>query len=98
MTSFSDVPLSLATYLGTLTATVSAVGAVVVIVLALTGVVNASISVWVLVAVLFLGGVQLMSIGILGRYMARVHEQTLQRPLYLVARVVRAPEPGAPAP
>jgi len=93
MTSFSDVPLSLATYLGTLTATVSAVGAVVVIVLALTGVVNASISVWVLVAVLFLGGVQLMSIGILGRYMARVHEQTLQRPLYLVSRVVSRREP-----
>ena len=93
VTSFSDVPLSLATYLGTLTATVSAVGAVVVIVLALTGVVNASISVWVLVAVLFLGGVQLMSIGILGRYMARVHEQTLQRPLYLVSRVVSRREP-----
>lgn len=94
VTSFSDVPLSLATYLGTLTATVSAVGAVVVIVLALTGVVNASISVWVLVAVLFLGGVQLMSIGILGRYMARVHEQTLQRPLYLVSRVVSRREPA----
>jgi polyisoprenyl-phosphate glycosyltransferase len=94
VTSFSDVPLSLATYLGTLTATVSAVGAVVVIVLALTGVVNASISVWVLVAVLFLGGVQLMSIGILGRYMARVHEQTLQRPLYLVSRVVSRRQPG----
>jgi dolichol-phosphate mannosyltransferase len=93
VTSFSDVPLSLATYLGTLTATVSAVGAVVVIVLALTGVVNASISVWVLVAVLFLGGVQLMSIGILGRYMARVHEQTLQRPLYLISRVVSRREP-----
>ena len=93
VTSFSDVPLSLATYLGTLTATVSAVGAVVVIVLALTGVVNASISVWVLVAVLFLGGVQLMSIGILGRYMARVHEQTLQRPLYLVSRVVSRRNP-----
>ena len=94
VTSFSDVPLSLATYLGTLTATVSAVGAVVVIVLALTGVVNASISVWVLVAVLVLGGVQLMSIGILGRYMARVHEQTLQRPLYLVSRVVSRREPA----
>ena len=43
---------------------------------------------WILVAVLFLGGVQLISIGILGRYLARVHEQSLQRPLYLVSRVV----------
>jgi dolichol-phosphate mannosyltransferase len=37
---------------------------------------------------LFLGGVQLISVGILGRYLARVHEQTLRRPLYLVDRVV----------
>ena len=95
VTSFSDVPLSLATYLGSLTAAASALGAVIVIVLALTDVVTASISVWVLVAVLFLGGVQLVSIGILGRYMARVHEQTLQRPLYLVARVVSRREPEA---
>jgi hypothetical protein len=44
---------------------------------------------WILTAVLFLGGVQLIGIGILGRYLARVHEQSLERPLYLVARVVR---------
>jgi dolichol-phosphate mannosyltransferase len=44
--------------------------------------------VWILASVLFLGGVQLISVGILGRYIARVHEQTLHRPLYLVARVV----------
>ena len=44
---------------------------------------------WVLVAVLFLGGVQLISVGILGRYLARVHEQVLERPLYVVDRVER---------
>ncbi len=47
-----------------------------------------SAELWILAAVLFLGGVQLISIGILGRYLARVHEQTLERPLYLVSRVV----------
>ena len=36
---------------------------------------------------LFLGGVQLMSIGVLGRYLAHVHDQVLERPLYLVSRV-----------
>ena len=56
-----------------------------------------------LAAVLFLGGVQLISVGILGRYLARVHEQTLHRPLYLVARVVSGPgrppaQPGDHAP
>ena len=40
---------------------------------------------------LFLGGVQLMSIGVLGRYLAHVHDQVLERPLYLVSRVVAGP-------
>ena len=52
------------------------------------GWVTASLGVWTLITLLFLGGVQLISVGILGRYLARVHEQTLRRPLYLVDRVV----------
>ena len=52
------------------------------------GVVEASGYVWVLIAVLFLGGIQLITVGILGRYLARVHEEGLRRPLYLVDRVV----------
>jgi dolichol-phosphate mannosyltransferase len=56
-------------------------------------VVNASISVWILVTLLFLGGVQLISVGILGRYMARVHEQVLRRPLYVTDEVIRRAPP-----
>ena len=41
---------------------------------------------------LFLGGVQLISVGILGRYLARVHEEALQRPLFVVERVVSLDE------
>ena len=52
------------------------------------GWVTASLGVWTLITLLFLGGVQLIAVGILGRYLARVHEQTLRRPLYLVDRVV----------
>lgn len=92
--SFSDVPLHLATYLGLLTAAVSAITAVAVLSLTAAGVVSASGWVWVLVAVLFLGGVQLTAVGILGRYLARVHEESLRRPLYLVDRVVRSPPPA----
>jgi glycosyltransferase involved in cell wall biosynthesis len=87
--SFSDIPLRLATYLGLAIAVVSALGSFVVLTLTLVGVLTTSIEVWVLASVLFLGGVQLISIGILGRYLARVHEQTLERPLYLVSRIVR---------
>jgi polyisoprenyl-phosphate glycosyltransferase len=92
--SFSDVPLRLATYVGLAIAILSGLGAFVILALTLVGVLATSIEVWVLASVLFLGGVQLISIGILGRYLARVHEQALQRPLYLVSRIVRREEDG----
>ena len=88
--SFSDVPLGLATFFGLFVAVLSATGALVLALLAAIGAVNASISVWILVTLLFLGGVQLISVGILGRYMARVHEQVLRRPLYVTSEVVRS--------
>jgi polyisoprenyl-phosphate glycosyltransferase len=88
--SFSDVPLGLATFFGLFVAALSAAGALVLALLAVLGVVNASISVWILVTLLFLGGVQLISVGILGRYMARVHEQVLRRPLYVTDEVIRS--------
>jgi glycosyltransferase involved in cell wall biosynthesis len=98
LTSFSDVPLSLATYVGVLAATVSGVATVTVLVLTILGVLHATIGVWILVAVLFLGGAQLISVGVLGRYLAHVHDQVLQRPLYLVTRVVSRHESSTPTP
>lgn len=87
--SFSDVPLTLVGYAGVVTSLLSALAAAILLILAALGVVTASGYIWVLVAVLFLSGVQLMSVGVLGRYLARVHEEALHRPLYLVDRVVR---------
>jgi glycosyltransferase involved in cell wall biosynthesis len=88
--SFSDVPLRLATYFGLAVALASAFGGVGILILSALGAFSTSIDLWILAAVLFLGGVQLVSIGILGRYLARVHEQALERPLYVVSRVVSA--------
>jgi polyisoprenyl-phosphate glycosyltransferase len=96
LASFSDVPLALAAYFGILTAVLSSLAAAVILVLTIAGLVEASLGVWILVSVLFLGGVQLISVGILGRYVARMHEQTLQRPLYLVNRVIASPLDAAP--
>jgi glycosyltransferase involved in cell wall biosynthesis len=97
VTSFSDVPLSLATYFGAITATISGLVGLLVLLLTVVGALDASTTVWVLVAVLFLGGVQLISVGVLGRYLAHVHDQVLHRPLYVVSRVVGAREAPAPA-
>jgi polyisoprenyl-phosphate glycosyltransferase len=90
MTAFSDVPLQLATLFGTLTALVSAFGALAIAGLTLVNVISISVWVWVLIAVLFLSGVQLITVGILGRYLARVHDEVLRRPLYLVDSVERS--------
>jgi glycosyltransferase involved in cell wall biosynthesis len=89
--SFSDVPLALSAYVGLVTAALAGAAGFVILVATLAGWLTASLGVWTLVAILFLGGVQLISVGILGRYLARVHEQTLRRPLYLVDRVVSGP-------
>ena len=87
--SFSDVPLSLVGYAGVVTSVLSALAAAVLLVLTIVGALSASGYIWVLIAVLFLSGVQLISVGVLGRYLARVHEEALERPLYLVDRVIR---------
>jgi polyisoprenyl-phosphate glycosyltransferase len=94
LTAFSDVPLQIATLFGIFIAQLSALGAIIILVLSAAGVVNPSVWVWVLAAVLFLSGVQLTTVGILGRYLARVHAEVLGRPLYLVDDVIR----GGPAP
>ena len=92
ITSFSDVPLRLASWLGIALSGFSVLLAAIVLLLTATGAVVASIQTWILITVLFLGGAQLVSAGIIGRYLARVHDQSLRRPLYLVDRVVA----GAP--
>ncbi len=88
LTAYSDVPLSLATFVGSVTAALSAIGGLIVGSLTLSGVIDASTQSFVLLALLFLGGVQLITVGIIGRYLARVHEESLRRPLYLLERVV----------
>jgi glycosyltransferase involved in cell wall biosynthesis len=88
LAAFSDVPLHIATYTGYLAAGAGLTAGVVAVVLLVLGVVDLTASLGLLIAIIFLGGVQLITIGILGRYLARVHEEALSRPLYVVDRVV----------
>ena len=82
--SFSLAPLRLATWLGFLASGLALAGIVYVLVLRLLT--AAWVSGWasLLVAVLFLGGVQLICLGILGAYLGRIYGEVKRRPLYLV--------------
>lgn len=84
ITSFSYFPLQLATYLGFLCAGVSALVIPIVIAMRLTGSQAFLGQATTLIAVLFLGGVQLISLGILGEYLGRLYDEAKGRPLYIV--------------
>ena len=84
ITSFSTVPLRAATYLGMATASVAFLfGAWVVLKAALYGDRVAGYPTMMAV-ILFLGGVQLIALGLIGEYLGRLYEESKQRPLYLV--------------
>ncbi len=87
VTSFSTIPLRICTYIGF-------IAAVSVIPYALWAVyvrlfTNTIVPGWssIIVAVLFLGGVQLISLGILGEYVGRIYEEVKGRPLYVASEL-----------
>ncbi len=84
ITSFSYFPLQLATYLGFICAGVSALAIPIVIAMRLTGSQAFLGQATTLIAVLFLGGIQLISLGILGEYLGRLYDEAKGRPLYIV--------------
>lgn len=85
ITSFSYAPLQMATYLGFTIAGLSAVAALIVILARLfIGTTPFYGQATTLVAVLFLGGVQLITLGIIGEYLGRIYDEVKGRPLYLV--------------
>jgi dolichol-phosphate mannosyltransferase len=89
ITSFSYFPLQLATFFGFLSAGLAAIAIPVVIILRLVGSAFFFGQASTLIAVLFLGGVQLISLGVLGEYLGRVYDEAKGRPLYIVSE---APE------
>jgi glycosyltransferase involved in cell wall biosynthesis len=85
ITSFSYFPLQVSTYLGFISAAISLIAILVVILLRLFGQrQELTGQATTLVAVLFLGGVQLISLGIIGEYLGRIYDEVKGRPLYLV--------------
>jgi glycosyltransferase involved in cell wall biosynthesis len=90
ITSFTITPLKIATYLGLTTATASFLYALFVVykTLAFGEPVRGYPS--LIVVILFLGGVQLVCLGIIGEYLGRMFDETKQRPLYLIKQRLSA--------
>ena len=84
MFSFSATPLRIATYFGFVASAMAVVG--VVYAFGIRLLTDRVVPGWatLLIAVLFLGGVQLVSLGIIGEYIARIYGEVKERPLYLV--------------
>lgn len=84
ITSFSQFPLKMATYTGFIIAVLSLIYALFIVLK--TMVLGRDVPGYpsLITVILFLGGVQLFSIGILGEYIGRIHDEVKQRPLYLV--------------
>ena len=90
MTSFSYVPLRLATSFGFILAALSLLGIIVAATLRLTHheIVGQATT---LILVLLLGGVQLIFLGIIGEYLGRIYDEVRNRPLYIVRSLLEAP-------
>jgi len=84
ITSFSFLPLQLASYFGFLVSIFSFIAAIYV--LYLKYFTDRTIQGWtsMMIALLFLGGIQLITLGIIGEYIGRMSEEVKQRPAYLI--------------
>jgi glycosyltransferase involved in cell wall biosynthesis len=95
LTSFSVSPLRCVTFLGLLTALGSAMyGALIV---AKTLIIGSDVSGYpsLMAVMTFIGGIQLLSIGLVGEYVGRIYLESKQRPIYLVEEVCELPHDDA---
>ncbi len=89
ITSFSYFPLQVATFFGFFSAGIAILAIPIVIYLRASGSQAFFGQATTLIATLFLGGVQLISLGVLGEYIGRLYDEAKGRPLYIVREVPR---------
>ena len=87
ITAFSTVPLKLATWLGYLTSLLAFLYLASVFVQKALGY---TVEGWatIMVALLFLGGVQLICLGLLGEYIGRIFDEVKRRPMYVIEEIL----------
>ena len=85
ITDFSEAPLAIATLAGGLTAFISIIGMIIVIIRKIVEPGSSAFG-WasMVCIILFLGGIQLLCLGIVGRYIGRIYMQTKKRPIYII--------------
>ena len=85
ITDFSEAPLAIATWAGGLTAFVSIIGMIIVVIRKILEPSSSAFG-WasMVCIILFLGGIQLLCLGIVGRYIGRIYMQTKKRPIYII--------------
>jgi dolichol-phosphate mannosyltransferase len=95
LTSFSTAPLRLASWLGYVTSAFAFLYLATVFLQVLLGV---TVEGWAttMVAILFLGGVQLVCVGILGEYLGRIFNEVKARPVYIVEESLGSPAAETP--
>jgi dolichol-phosphate mannosyltransferase len=93
--SFSKSPLRLVLKLGFLVSAVSFLGGLVAVACKITGVYVVTGWTSMVVAIFFLGGVQLTVMGLIGEYIGRIYEQVKARPLYIVRNLLGFPSESA---
>jgi dolichol-phosphate mannosyltransferase len=91
--SFSYKPLKIATFFGVFVSVVSFVALIAMIILKLCGI-GEYVDGWTSLAVisLFLNGIVLMILGIIGEYIGRIYDEAKDRPLYVIREVVNFTE------
>ncbi|MEQ8828784.1 MAG: glycosyltransferase family 2 protein [Alphaproteobacteria bacterium] len=90
ITSFSSLPLRFWSYIGAAVAAISFLYAAFIVLFTLFAGIDVPGYASLLVIVLFLGGLQLLSLGLLGEYVGRIYAEVKGRPLYVLRRVHRS--------
>ncbi len=94
--SFSYVPLDLITWIALITVAISVLGALLQITLRLLfPSIGPSGFTTLIVLILFMGGVQLLCISIIGAYLAHIYEEVKRRPPFVVDSILNGPATGA---
>ncbi|MFR9729070.1 glycosyltransferase family 2 protein [Saccharopolyspora sp. MS10] len=93
VTGFSTAPLKMITRIGFLSLALAALGILYAVVMRVF-LPEVTVSGWtmIMVVMLFLGGVQMLSLGVIGSYVGRIYDEVRQRPLYIVRKVIRHDE------